>query len=112
MIERATIYSAILAGTVVSHGIPATQAPRMDAKKNLGVGKSHILNSHRMAMTVLPFSVEKLRRPRLNERNPPGLAELGDGPRIHVHGQYPFNQCGSSVFLSTPTALTGSKLVR
>ena len=76
VIEGAATYGAILAGTVAAYGFPVTEAPRMDAKQNRGVGKSDALDSHRMAMAVLPLSVEKLRRPRLNEGIRQGLRIL------------------------------------
>lgn len=76
VIEGAASYGAILAGTVAAHGYPVTEAPRMDAKKNRGVGKTDALDSHRMAMAVLPLPVEKLRRPRLNEGIRQGLRIL------------------------------------
>ncbi|NKX53296.1 IS110 family transposase [Arthrobacter mobilis] len=67
VIEGAATYGAILAGTVASHGYPVAEAPRMDARKRRGVGKSDALDAHRIAATVLPLPVEKLRRPRLND---------------------------------------------
>ncbi|GAA5226900.1 hypothetical protein GCM10025778_14330 [Paeniglutamicibacter antarcticus] len=76
VIEGAASYGAILAGTVATHGFPVAEAPRMDAKKNRGVGKSDALDSHRMAMGVLPLAVERLRRPRLNEGIRQGLRIL------------------------------------
>ncbi|MGB9036711.1 MAG: IS110 family transposase [Paeniglutamicibacter sp.] len=76
VIEGAASYGAILAGTVATHGFPVAEAPRMDAKKNRGVGKSDALDSHRMALAVLPLPVEKLRRPRLNEGIRQGLRIL------------------------------------
>lgn len=66
VIEGAASYGAILAGTVATHGFPVAEAPRMDSKKNRGVGKSDALDAHRLAMSVLPLPVEKLLRPRLN----------------------------------------------
>jgi transposase len=66
-IEGAATYGAILAGTVASHGYPVAEAPRMDARKRRGVGKSDALDARRIAATVLPLPVEKLRRPRLND---------------------------------------------
>ncbi|WP_026533725.1 IS110 family transposase [Arthrobacter sp. H14] len=75
-IEGAASYGAILAGTVAAHGFPVTEAPRMEAKKNHGVGKTDALDAHRMAMAVLPLPVEKLRRPRLNEGIRQGLRIL------------------------------------
>lgn len=76
VIEGIASYGAILAGTVASHGFPATEAPRMDANKNRGVGKTDSLDAHRMAMAVLPLLVEELRRPRLNEGIRQGLRIL------------------------------------
>ncbi|GAC1454048.1 MAG: IS110 family transposase [Pseudarthrobacter sp.] len=76
VIEGAASYGAILAGTVAAHGFPIAEAPRMDAKKNRGVGKTDALDAHRMAMAVLSLPVEKLRRPRLNEGIRQGLRIL------------------------------------
>jgi len=76
VIEGAASYGAILAGTVATHGFPVAEAPRMDAKKNRGVGKSDALDAHRMARGVLPLPVKKLRRPRLNEGIRQGLRIL------------------------------------
>ena len=76
VIEGAASYGAILAGTVATHGFPVAEAPRMDAKKNRGVGKTDALDSQRLAMAVLPLPVEKLRRPRLNEGIRQGLRIL------------------------------------
>ncbi|MHA7176161.1 IS110 family RNA-guided transposase [Arthrobacter sp. Sr24] len=76
VIEGAASYGAILAGTVAAHGFPVTEAPRMDAKKNRGVGKTDALDAHRMGMAVLSLPVEKLRRPRLNEGIRQGLRIL------------------------------------
>ena len=67
VIEGAASYGAILAGTVASQGFPVAEAPRMDARKRHGVGKTDALDAHRIAIAVLPLPVEKLRRPRLNE---------------------------------------------
>lgn len=67
VIEGAASYGAILAGTIVSHGYPVAEAPRMDAKQRYGVGKSDTLDAHRIAAAALPVSVDKLRRPRLND---------------------------------------------
>ncbi|MCZ9880588.1 IS110 family RNA-guided transposase [Arthrobacter sp. B2a2-09] len=75
-IEGAASYGAILAGTVATHGFPVAEAPRMDAKKNRGVGKTDALDAHRMAMAALPLPVEKLRRPRVNEGIRQGLRIL------------------------------------
>src|SRR5699024_10938364 len=39
---------------------------RMDATQHRGVGKSDDLDAHRIAAAALPFPVDKVRRPRLN----------------------------------------------
>lgn len=67
VIEGAASYGAILAGIVTAHGFPVAEAPRMDAKKRRGVGKSDALDAHQIAMAVLPLPVDKLRRPRLHD---------------------------------------------
>lgn len=66
VIEGAASYGAILTGTLVSHGYPVTEAPRMDAKQRRGIGKSDVIDANRIAAAVLPLPVDKLRRPRLN----------------------------------------------
>lgn len=76
VIEGAASYGAILAGTVAAAGYPVAEAPRMDVKKNHGVGKSDSLDAHRIAMAALPLEVEKLRRPRLNDGARQGLRIL------------------------------------
>jgi transposase len=67
VIEVAASYGAILTGIVATHGFPVAKAPRMDGKKSRGVGKSDALDAHRIAMAVLPLSVDKLGRPRLHD---------------------------------------------
>jgi transposase len=67
VIEGAASYGAVLAGAVAAEGYPVAEAPRMDAKKRHGVGKSDALDAHRIAAAALPLPLEKLRRPRLNE---------------------------------------------
>lgn len=67
VIEGAASYGAILTGTVDAHGYPVAEAPRMDAKQHYGVGKSDALDARRIATAALPLSMDKLRRPRLNE---------------------------------------------
>lgn len=76
VIEGAASYGAILAGTVAAHGFPVAEAPRMDARKNRGVGKSDELESRRIATAALSLPVDKLRRPRLNEGVRQGLQIL------------------------------------
>jgi transposase len=65
--EGAASYGAILTGTVVSHGFPVAEAPRMDARKRRGVGKTDALDAHQIAISTLPLPVDKLRRPRLHD---------------------------------------------
>lgn len=77
VIEGAASYGAILAGTVATHGFPVAEAPRMDARKRRGVGKTDALDAHQIAMTALPLPVEQLRRPRLH-------AGIRQGVRILV----------------------------
>ena len=67
VIEGAASYGAILAGTVAAHGYPVAEAPRMDAKKRRGVGKSDAMDAHQIAATTLGLPVEQLRQPRLND---------------------------------------------
>lgn len=67
VIEGAASYGAVLAGTVAAEGFPVAEAPRMDAKKRRGVGKSDALDAHRIGAAVLPLPLEKLRRPRVND---------------------------------------------
>lgn len=67
VIEGAASYGAILTGAVVTAGYQVVEAPRMDAKKNRGIGKSDHLDSQRIARAALPLEEKQLRRPRLNE---------------------------------------------
>lgn len=67
VIEGAASYGAILTGTVTSHGYPVAEAPRMDTRQHRGVGKSDVLDAHRIAAAALPLHLDKLRRPRLND---------------------------------------------
>lgn len=67
VIEGAASYGAILAGTVATHGYPVAEAPRMDARKRRGVGKSDALDAHQIAAATLGLPVQELRRPRLND---------------------------------------------
>lgn len=75
-IEGAASYGAILSGTVAAHGFPVAEAPRMDTKRNCGVGKSDTLDAQRIAMATLPIAVDQLRRPRVNEGIRQGLRIL------------------------------------
>lgn len=67
VIEGAASYGAILAGTVSAHGYPVAEAPRMDAKKRRGVGKSDALDAHQIAAATLGLPVQQLRRRRLGD---------------------------------------------
>lgn len=67
VIEGAGSYGAILAGAVAGHGYTVAEAPRMDAKKRHGVGKSDALDAHQIAAATLPLPEHKLRRPRAGD---------------------------------------------
>lgn len=67
VIEGAASYGAILAGTAAASGYPVAEAPRMEAKKRHGVGKSDQLDAHHIAVAALPMPAQKLRRPRLSD---------------------------------------------
>lgn len=67
VIEGAASYGALLAGTVGAAGYQVAEAARMDARTHRGVGKSDVLDAHRIAAAVLPLREEQLRRPRLND---------------------------------------------
>ncbi len=75
-IEGAASYGAIVAGAVAALGFPVAEAPRMDTRKNRGVGKSDTLDAHRIAVATLAIPVAKLRHPRLNEGIRQGLRIL------------------------------------
>jgi transposase len=92
VIEGAASYGAILAGTVATHGFPVAEAPRMDATKRRGVGKSDALNAHQIAMSTLPQTAAKLRRPRLHDGGSPGREDPGHGTPIHGQGPHPGDQ--------------------
>lgn len=66
VIEGAASYGAALTAAVSSDSYPVAEAPRMDAKRRYGIGKSDTLDSHRIAAATLPLPVDKLRRPRLS----------------------------------------------
>lgn len=67
VIEGAASYGAILAGIVAAHGYPVAEAPRMDARRRRGVGKSDALDAFHIAAAARPLRVEELRRPRLRD---------------------------------------------
>lgn len=67
VIEGAASYGALLAGAVGGAGYEVAEAARMDARSRHGVGKSDLLDAHRIAAAVLPLDEQQLRRPRLNE---------------------------------------------
>lgn len=67
VIEGAASYGAVLAGVIAAEGFPTAEAPRMDAKKRRGVGKSDALDACQIAAAALPLPLEKLRRPRVND---------------------------------------------
>jgi hypothetical protein len=67
VIEGSASYGAILAGTVAAHGYEVAEAPRMDAGRRRGVGKSDALDAHQIAASTLGLPVQKLLRPRSND---------------------------------------------
>lgn len=67
VIEGAGSYGAILASVVAGHGYTVAEAPRMDAKKRHGVGKSDAMDAHQIAAATLPLPENKLRRPRTGD---------------------------------------------
>lgn len=67
VIEGAASYGAVLAAAVTSAGYQVAEAPRMSAKAHHGVGKSDLLDAHRIATAALPLHADQLRTPRLND---------------------------------------------
>lgn len=64
VIEGIGTYGAILADLVADTGYLVAEAPRMNAKDRNGVGKDDRIDAHRIAATVLPSDVSRLRMPR------------------------------------------------
>lgn len=66
-VEGAASYGATLVGAIIDAGYPVAEAPRVDARKRYGIGKSDELDAHHIAASTLAIHVYKLRRPRLGE---------------------------------------------
>ncbi|WP_454699921.1 IS110 family transposase [Arthrobacter humicola] len=87
-IEGAATYGAILAGTVASHGYPVAEAPRLDAKKRQGVGKTDALDAHRIAAGTTNMAGRRARRSKQWPRQPrrcarmPVRVRVGPGRRL------------------------------
>lgn len=67
VIEGVASYGAVLAGAITSAGYQVAEAPRMSAKAHHGVGKSDLMDAHRIATAALPLHADQLRTPRLND---------------------------------------------
>lgn len=67
VIEGVGTYGARLASAVAAAGYPVSEAARMNARANRGVGKSDVLDARRIAQAVLPLDMAHLRRPRADD---------------------------------------------
>lgn len=67
VIEGIGTYGARLARAAAEAGYPVAEAARMNARANRGVGKSDLLDAHRIAQAVLPLDITRLRRPRADD---------------------------------------------
>lgn len=67
VIECVGSYGAGLASVVTQAGYQAVEAARMNAGDNRGVGKSDPLDARRIAASVLPVEVNRLRHPRKDD---------------------------------------------
>ncbi len=67
VIECVGSYGAGLASAVTEAGYHAVEAARMNARANRGVGKSDPLDARRIAASVLPLEVNRLRHPRKDD---------------------------------------------
>ena len=67
VIEGTGSYGALLAGAAGAAGYQVAEAARMDTRSRHGIGKSDLLDAHRIAAAVLPLDEQHLRRPRLND---------------------------------------------
>lgn len=65
VIEGVASYGAGLAAAVDRAGYDVVEAPRMNARANRGLGKSDLLDAHRIAAAVLPLDTDQLRQPRM-----------------------------------------------
>lgn len=67
VIECVGTYGARMASAVTQAGYQAVEAARMNARANRGVGKSDPLDARRIAASVLPVEVDRLRHPRKDD---------------------------------------------
>lgn len=67
VVECAGSYGARFNSLVTQAGYQAVEAARMDARGNRGVGKSDPLDARRIAASVLPLPLERLRKPRRDD---------------------------------------------
>lgn len=67
VIEGTGTYGARLARAAADAGFTVTEAPRMNARANRGVGKSDPLDARRIAQATLPLDTIRLRRPRADD---------------------------------------------
>ncbi len=67
VIECVGAYGARMAASVTQAGYQAVEAARMNARANRGVGKSDPLDARRIAASVLPLEVNRLRHPRKDD---------------------------------------------
>lgn len=67
VIECVGSYGAGLASVVTHAGYQAVEAARMNARANRCVGKSDPLDARRIAASVLPLEVDRLRHPRKDD---------------------------------------------
>ncbi len=67
VIECVGSYGAGLASAVTQAGYQAVEAARMNARANRGVGKSDPVDARRIAASVLPLEVNRLRHPRKDD---------------------------------------------
>lgn len=76
VIEGVASYGARLAAAVTGRGYQVVEAARMDARAHRGVGKSDLLDAHRIAAAVLHLPAHQLRHPRRDDGVRAGLRVL------------------------------------
>jgi len=76
VIEGAATYGAVLASKAQEAGYRVVEAARMNAKAHRAVGKTDILDAHRIAAAVLPLDQTRLRDPRSHQSTQAGLQIL------------------------------------
>lgn len=64
VIECIATFGARLARVAADAGYQVAEAARMDAKAHRNIGKSDLLDAHRIAAAVLPLNTDQLRCPR------------------------------------------------